>query len=65
MNENMQLAERDNLMSRLWRTVIMWEEAIGTSPSELLEKRVAALEHEVRQSKRIPEPILKATAIHS
>ncbi len=51
MNENMQSAERDNLMSRLWRTLIMWDEAIGTSPIELLEKRVAALEREVRQSK--------------
>jgi hypothetical protein len=51
MNENIQSAERDNLMSRLWRTVIMWDEAIGTSPIELLEKRVAALEHEIRQSK--------------
>ena len=52
MNENMQSAERDNLMSRLWRTIIMWDEAIGTSPIELLEKRVAALEHEVRQPKK-------------
>jgi hypothetical protein len=51
MNENMQSAERDNLMSRLWRTIIMWDEAISTGPIELLEKRVAALEHEVRQSK--------------
>ncbi len=58
MNENMQSAERDNLMSRLWRTIIMWDEAIGTSEIELLEKRVAALEvaafeQEVRQSKKI------------
>ena len=52
MNENMQSAERDNLMSRLWRTIIMWDEAISTSPTELLEKRVAALEHEVRQLKK-------------
>ena len=57
MNENMQSAERDNLMSRLWRTIIMWDEAIGTSEIELLEKRVAALEvaafeQEVRQSKK-------------
>jgi hypothetical protein len=51
MNENMQSAERDNLMSRLWRTIVMWDEAISTSPIELLENRVAALEHEVRQSK--------------
>lgn len=51
MNANMQSAERDNLMSRIWRTLIMWDEAICTSPIELLEKRVAALEHEVRQSK--------------
>jgi hypothetical protein len=51
MNENMQLAERDNLMSRLWRTIVMWDEAISTTPIELLEKRLAALEHEVRQSK--------------
>ena len=51
MNKNMQSAERDNLMSRLWRTVIMWDEAVGTSPIELLEKRVAALERGVRQSK--------------
>jgi len=58
MNENMQSAERDNLMSRLWRTIIRWDEAIGTSEIELLEKRVAALEvaafeQEVRQSKKI------------
>ncbi len=52
MNENMQTAERDKLMSRLWRTIIMWDEAVSTSPIELLEKRVAALEHEVRQSKK-------------
>jgi len=51
MNENMQSAERDNLMSRLWRTLIMWDEAISTGPIELLEKRVAALEHKVRRSK--------------
>ena len=51
MNEDMQSAERDNLMSRLGRTIIMWDEAISTDPLELLEKRVAALEHEVRQSK--------------
>jgi hypothetical protein len=51
MNENTQSAERDNLMSRLWRTIIVWDEAIGTSPIELLEKRVAALEHEVCHSK--------------
>jgi hypothetical protein len=51
MNENVQSAERDNLMSRLWRTIVMWDEAMNTSPIELLEKRVAALEHEVRQSK--------------
>jgi hypothetical protein len=51
MNENMQSAERDNLMSRLWRTMIMWDEAIGSSAIELLEKRVAALEYDVRQSK--------------
>jgi hypothetical protein len=51
MNENMQSAERDNVMSRLWRTIIVWDEAINTSPIELLEKRLAALEHEVRQSK--------------
>jgi hypothetical protein len=49
MNEKS--GERDNLMSRLWRTIIMWDEAIGTSPIELLEKRVAALEHKVRQPK--------------
>jgi hypothetical protein len=30
----------------------MWDEAISTSPTELLEKRVAALEHEVRQLKK-------------
>ncbi len=58
MNENMQSAERDNLMSRVWRTIIRWDEAIGTSEIELLEKRVAALEvaafeQEVRQSKKI------------
>ncbi len=57
MNENMQSAERDNLMSRLWRTIIRWDEAISTSEIELLEKRVAALEvasfeQEVRQSKK-------------
>jgi len=52
MNENMQSAERDNLMSRLWRTIVMWDEAICASPIELLEKRVAALEHEVRQPKK-------------
>lgn len=51
MNEIMKSAERDNLMSRLWRTITMWDEAISTSPIELLEKRVAALEHEVRRSK--------------
>ena len=51
MNENMQSAERDDLMSRLWRTIKMWDEAIGTSPIEQLEKRVAALEREVRQSR--------------
>jgi hypothetical protein len=51
MNENVQSAERDNLMARLWRTIVMWDEAMNTSPIELLEKRVAALEHEVRQSK--------------
>ena len=51
MNENKQSAERDNLMSRLWRTIVIWDEAINTSPIELLEKRVAALEHEVRESK--------------
>jgi hypothetical protein len=51
MNENVQSAERDNLMSRLWRTLIMWDEAISTGPIELLEKRVAALEHKVRRSK--------------
>jgi hypothetical protein len=51
MNGNMQSAERENLMSRLWRTITMWDEAISTDPIELLEKRVAALEHEVRQSK--------------
>jgi hypothetical protein len=51
MNENMQSAERDNLVSRLWRTITMWDEAISTSPIELLEKRVAALEHEVRRPK--------------
>jgi hypothetical protein len=64
MNETMQSAERDNVMSRLWRTIIMWDEAISTSPIELLEKRVAALEHEIRQSKEIPETTLKARAIH-
>jgi hypothetical protein len=51
MNENIQSAERDNLMSRIWQTIITWDEAVSTSPIELLEKRVAALEHEVRQSK--------------
>src|SRR5260370_39676463 len=51
MNEDMQSAERDNLMSRLWRTMIMWDEAISTDPLELLEKRVAALEHEGHQAK--------------
>jgi hypothetical protein len=53
MNETMQSAERDNLMSRLWRTIILWDQAISTSPIELLEKRVAALEREVRQSKEL------------
>jgi hypothetical protein len=51
MNENMESAEGDNLMSRLWRTITMWDEAISTSRIELLEKRVAALEQEVRRSK--------------
>jgi uncharacterized protein YjiS (DUF1127 family) len=51
MNENMESAERDNLMSRLWRTITRWDEAISTSRFELLEKRVAALEQEVRRSK--------------
>ena len=51
MNENMESAESDNLMSRLWRTITMWDEAISTSPIELLEKRVAALEQEVLRSK--------------
>ena len=51
MNENKHSAEHGNLMSRLWRTVVIWDEAINTSPIELLEKRVAALEHEVCESK--------------
>ena len=54
MNENMQSAERDNLMSRLLRTITMWDVAISTGPIELLEKRVAALEHEIRLSKEFP-----------
>jgi hypothetical protein len=34
--------------SRIWRTIIMWDEAINTNPIEQLEKRVAALEQEAR-----------------
>lgn len=48
LNVDMRSIERDNWMSRIWRALIAWDKAINTSPIELLENRVAALEQEVR-----------------
>jgi len=48
---DLQSIERDNWMSRIWRALIALDEAINTSPIELLENRVAALEQEVRTAK--------------
>jgi hypothetical protein len=50
MNRNIRLAQRDTLMARIWQRLVNLDEAIGASPLEHLEGRVAALEQKVRGS---------------
>ena len=45
--------------SRIWRTIIMWDEAINASPIEQLEKRVAALEQEARIKNEQPRTYIE------
>ena len=47
MSRNIRLAQRDTLIARIWQRLVNLDEAIGTSPLEHLEARVAALEQKV------------------
>jgi hypothetical protein len=50
MHENIRLTKRDTWIARIWQMLGDLDEAISTSPLEHLERRVAALEQEVRGS---------------
>ena len=50
MHENFRLTKRDTGIARIWQMLGDLGEAISTSPLEHLERRVVALEQEVRGS---------------
>ena len=50
MHENIRLTKRDTWIARIWQILGDLDEAISTSPLEHLERRVVALEQEVRGS---------------
>jgi hypothetical protein len=47
MNENIRLTKRETWIARIWQALGDFDEAISTSPLELLERRLAALEQKV------------------
>jgi hypothetical protein len=49
MKENVQSTRQDTWVSRLWRTLIAWDDAINIGPVESIERRVSALEQRVRK----------------
>jgi hypothetical protein len=48
MHENIRSTKRDTWIARLWQILGNLDEAISTSPLEYLERRVVALEQNVR-----------------
>ena len=47
MKENVQSTAQDTWMSRLWGTLVAWDDAINIDPVESIERRVSALEKRV------------------
>jgi hypothetical protein len=47
MKENAQSTRQDTWVSRLWRTLVAWDDAINIGPIESIERRVSALEQRV------------------
>jgi len=48
MKANTPSASPERWITRLWRTLAAWEEAANTDPLEALERRISALEPELR-----------------
>jgi hypothetical protein len=51
MKSNTSSASPARWITRLWRTLAAWEEAANTDPLEALERRISALERELRAVK--------------
>jgi hypothetical protein len=44
MKENVQSTRQDTWVSRIWRTLVAWDDAINIGPVESIERRLSALE---------------------
>ena len=47
MKESVQSTRQDTWMSRLWQTLVAWDDAISISPIESIERRLSALDQRV------------------
>jgi hypothetical protein len=52
MSETTTTTRRDGWLVRMWRALVAVDEAVSSSPIEQLDKRLSALEREVRGGKR-------------
>jgi hypothetical protein len=56
MKENVQSTTQDTWVSRLWRRLVAWDDAISISPVESIERRLSALEQRIWNLKEGSQP---------
>lgn len=56
MKENVRSTRQDTRVSRLWQTLVAWDDAINISPIESIEGRLSALEQRVWNLKEQTPP---------
>jgi hypothetical protein len=54
MKENAQSTRQDTWVSRLWRTLVAWDDTINIGPIESIERRVSALEQNLKEGSGTP-----------